>query len=53
MAGSHVLSSGWCKEPVIIYDQGGVESNEYLQEIFSWPTRRAAEKIRGPLDVEQ
>ncbi len=30
---------------VIIYDQGGAESNDFLRKIFSWPTRRAKKKI--------
>ncbi len=29
------------KGPVIIYDQGGSESNDFLWKIFSRPTRRA------------
>ena len=41
------------KGPVIIYDRGGSESNDFLWKIFSRPTRRAEKKIRGPLDIER
>ncbi len=39
------------KGPVIIYDQGGEGSNDFLWKIFLRPTRRAKKKIRGLLDI--
>ncbi len=33
--------------PVIIYDRGKPESNDFLCGIFSRPTTRTEEKIRG------
>ena len=50
---TQVKKLGSLRDRSLFMTGGGAESNEFLREIFSQPTRHAEEKFRGPLDISR